>query len=874
MYESYEEKIKKYAALLRTAFIALACVVILIVLALGYIFGVGVKFGDLKCYTTVYGSEPEVSLSASVPTVFEYRRVGEKDAKFSANKPTRAGKYEVRVYTVSLIGIKKFAGSGEFEIRPAALKVSVPSKEDYKDVKEILIDPKECKVEGLKYGDRADDVVLEYFYASAQEGKATATSVKLTHSDGTDALDCYTINLGSGTVKDARSMLLVTPRSKKVVYDGDPNVIVTEEEYSVSGAFFGGHTAHFRCEGVQKGFGESPNVIAEDSRFITDQKGNDVTYMYLITCAEGKLEFARRQIVIKSDSDSKEYDGTPLTKHSGTVTKGSLADGDSFTAVYYGYIIDPGKVENDFDKVRITNRTYGDVTDCYEVEKKFGTLRITVNGVPGDVGTMYIAPDEDGFDMDMNSEPFQDMIPLKGDEYKDLPAVFEFYGIEYGRMYFREMTYGVYTGRGFRKVQGEEKFGNYGNYMLGQLLKEEGSVLKRSYIRNNKLLGGVYPYFMAKDREEAKEDSGFKYDYSYELYSLPLTGSYPVRLSDEEERYTDFVMENYLDVPDDVYEVLRELGSKAGISEDDEYIIDNIANYISNAAAYDLSFPTFPADEDMVVYFLTESKKGICQHFAAAATMMYRAYGIPARYVVGLASSSTPSRWNKAYPSDGHAWVEVYLAGTGWIPVEVTGSPAFDGFGGGGEVGTIDMVLDDLGFSGKPDIDVAFNYFEKEYDGNPVDGIEAGGTFISGTLEPDEAVVFNGETMSCPKYANEYQFYGEARVVNSAGVDVTDKYEIYVQSYPTINIKPRKIEITTYGMKGAEQDGRVESSGWYISKGMLASGDRIELTLDASQYDVGKTSNTPRYIHVYNEDNEDVTDCYNISVKSGMLQKE
>ena len=100
---------------------------------------------------------------------------------------------------------------------------------------------------------------------------------------------------------------------------------------------------------------------------------------------------------------------------------------------------------------------------------------------------------------------------------------------------------------------------------------------------------------------------------------------------------------------------------------------------------------------------------------------------------------------------------------------------------------------------------------------------------------------------------------------------MTDNYFVTIYQIPTIKRKPRSIEITTYGMEGAEQDGRLESSGWYLSRGTLASGDRIELTLDASQYKIGTTANTPRYIHVINENGEDITDCYDISINSGSL---
>ena len=74
----------------------------------------------------------------------------------------------------------------------------------------------------------------------------------------------------------------------------------------------------------------------------------------------------------------------------------------------------------------------------------------------------------------------------------------------------------------------------------------------------------------------------------------------------------------------------------------------------------------------MVTYFLTEEKGGVCRHFAAAATMMFRAFGIPARYAIGFAVPVTAGEWTE-WKGDGHAWTEIYLEGYGWVSLEVTG---------------------------------------------------------------------------------------------------------------------------------------------------------------------------------------------------------
>ncbi len=48
-----------------------------------------------------------------------------------------------------------------------------------------------------------------------------------------------------------------------------------------------------------------------------------------------------------------------------------------------------------------------------------------------------------------------------------------------------------------------------------------------------------------------------------------------------------------------------------------------------------------PEGKDFVEWFLKESKEGNSVHFAAAATMLLRACGMPARYVVGYAAPAS-----------------------------------------------------------------------------------------------------------------------------------------------------------------------------------------------------------------------------------------
>ena len=91
------------------------------------------------------------------------------------------------------------------------------------------------------------------------------------------------------------------------------------------------------------------------------------------------------------------------------------------------------------------------------------------------------------------------------------------------------------------------------------------------------------------------------------------------------------------------------------------------------AYSLDLSDPKDVAKGRTIVDFLLRDRKGHCEYFATATTLLLRRLGIPARYAVGY-SVQDWSDLERAFVvrnRHAHAWVMAYLDGR-WIEVDTT----------------------------------------------------------------------------------------------------------------------------------------------------------------------------------------------------------
>jgi hypothetical protein len=140
----------------------------------------------------------------------------------------------------------------------------------------------------------------------------------------------------------------------------------------------------------------------------------------------------------------------------------------------------------------------------------------------------------------------------------------------------------------------------------------------------------------------------------------------------------NFVRDRYLALPDSgnrrTAELARQMRRDAG--SDGAYINALLALFHDEDFYYTLEPP--PLGRNPVDRFLFDTRRGFCEHYASAFTVMMRTAGIPARIVLGYQGGELNplGDYMIVRQSDAHAWAEVWLEGRGWVRVDPTAAVA------------------------------------------------------------------------------------------------------------------------------------------------------------------------------------------------------
>ena len=146
-----------------------------------------------------------------------------------------------------------------------------------------------------------------------------------------------------------------------------------------------------------------------------------------------------------------------------------------------------------------------------------------------------------------------------------------------------------------------------------------------------------------------------------------------------EAHYNEYVYATDCALPDSARTILRDLlgeWESEGPHLDTGAAKQRILSYLTQSCVYDTAAQA--VGSDALTSFLVQNRRGWSVHFATAAVLMFRYFGIPARYVEGYritpadAAGMTANAAFAVTEGRAHAWAEFYQDGVGWIPFEAT----------------------------------------------------------------------------------------------------------------------------------------------------------------------------------------------------------
>ena len=184
--------------------------------------------------------------------------------------------------------------------------------------------------------------------------------------DGDD--NNYEVTVDDGVYIINKATLTITTASESKKYDGSPDPV--SEEATVTGDPFG----NIWAEAV--GSKDGSDVGTHTNGYILHISYDDPDYFNIVENL-GTLTIEKRDITLTSATDTKKYDGTPLTNSTVTVSGDGFIEGQGATYDVTGTLTDAGTVDNTF--------TYalneGTNANNYNITTTNGTLTVNKRNV-------------------------------------------------------------------------------------------------------------------------------------------------------------------------------------------------------------------------------------------------------------------------------------------------------------------------------------------------------------------------------------------------------------------------------------------------------------------------------------------------------------
>lgn len=190
----------------------------------------------------------------------------------------------------------------------------------------------------------------------------------------TDAAKKYIVvkaNDGSLTITAKAAFITITENSGSAKYDGTEKTVTGYKVTSISDPLYKESDFTFSGDATIKGTDAGTYNMNLAPENFTNINGNFKNVLFVIY--DGTLVISPRTLTITSGSDSKEYDGTPLTSSEIKVSGDGFVDGEGASYTFTGSQTNNGSSKNTFDYELNANTK----AKNYEITKEYGDLTVT-----------------------------------------------------------------------------------------------------------------------------------------------------------------------------------------------------------------------------------------------------------------------------------------------------------------------------------------------------------------------------------------------------------------------------------------------------------------------------------------------------------------
>ena len=218
------------------------------------------------------------------------------------------------------------------------------------------------------------------------------------------------VNDGYVTITPIETEIVITANSASKIYDGTP---LTNNGFTFTeGVLVKGDVLTAVVEGSATNVGDEGKNVVKSYRVMRGDV--DVTGNYTFgNSIDGKLTINKREVTLTSASDSKTYDGKPLTNGNVTIGGSGFADGEGTTFNVTGTITNVGKMPNDFtytlnEGTNANNYTITPTAGELEVTPVTDEVVVTITGHK--VTTKYDGTEHaaSGYDVSISNELYKE----------------------------------------------------------------------------------------------------------------------------------------------------------------------------------------------------------------------------------------------------------------------------------------------------------------------------------------------------------------------------------------------------------------------------------------------------------------------------------